>query len=305
MTGPAGDSAAFPNTAYPALFQAAAAASAGGRQAYTRLIALELLLLILGAALGAAAAFEAGLAAVLPMLAAMSFVAAAVLKVVSRERGYDRQWFDGRAVAEAVRSATWRYMMRVPPFDDDATADAAVTAALRRALEARPGLLGALATGPGETRQISPEMRAARGRTIVERLAAYRVARIADQIAWYRRKGRSHRRRSTQFFWLSLAAQLAAIGAAGLAAADPSTARYNVLGLLAAIAMAATAVSQLNRNDELSRTYGLALQELSLIDGLAEGVQTEAELATIVTDVESAISREHTLWLAKGKAAGH
>jgi uncharacterized membrane protein HdeD (DUF308 family) len=305
VAGPAGDSAAFPKTAYPALFQAAAAASAGGRQAYTRLIGLELLLLILGAALGAAAAFEAGLAAVLPMLAAMSFVAAAVLKVVSRERGYDRQWFDGRAVAEAVRSATWRYMMRVPPFDDDATADAAVTAALRRALEARPGLLGALATGPGETRQISPEMRAARGRTVKERLAAYRVARIGDQIAWYRRKGRSHRRRSTQFFWLSLAAQLAAIGAAGLAAADPSTARFNVLGLLAAIAMAATAVSQLNRNDELSRTYGLALQELSLIDGLAEGVQTEAELATIVTDVESAISREHTLWLAKGKAAGH
>lgn len=68
--------------------------------------------------------------------------------------------------------------------------------------------------------------------------------------------------------------------------------------------MAATAVSQLNRNDELSRTYGLALQELSLIDGLAEGVETETQLTSIVTDVESAISREHTLWLAKGKAAG-
>ena len=294
----------FPDAAYPALFRSAAAASASGRRAYTWLVTLELGLLILGAALGTAAAFDARLTTLLPVLAAMSFIGAAVLKVVSRDRGYDRQWFDGRAVAEAARSATWRYMMRVAPFDADDTADATLTAALRAALDARPGLLGALSAGPADTRQISREMREARNRTIAQRRDLYRAARIGDQMAWYRRKGQTHRQRSTQFFWLALAAQLAAIAAAGLVVADPSLARFNVMGLLAAIATAATAISQLHRNDELSRTYGLASQELSLIDGLAERVETEAHLTSIVTDAESAISREHTLWVAKGQGGG-
>lgn len=294
--------AELPDDVYPALFQSASAASASGRRAYTRLVALELGLLILGAALGTAAAFAPSVTALLPMLAAVSFIAAAVLKVVGRDRGYDRQWFDGRAVAEAARSATWRYMMRVPPFDDDDTADPTLTGALRAALEARPGLLGALSAGPADTRQISPAMREARARSVARRLATYRSARIGDQIAWYRRKGQVHRRRSTQFFWLALAAQLAAIAAAGVVIADPTLARFNVMGLLAAIATAATAISQLHRNDELSRTYGLALQELSLIDGVAESVETQAQLTAIVADAESAISREHTLWVAKGTA---
>jgi hypothetical protein len=296
--------AAFRDDAYPALFQSASTASASGRRAYTRLVALELGLLILGAALGTAAALDPQVLRLLPVLAAASFIAAAVLKVVSRDRGYDRQWFDGRAVAEAARSATWRYMMRVPPFDEDSTADATLTNALRGALEARPGLLGALSAGPAETRQISPAMREARARTVAQRLRMYRAARIADQMAWYRRKGQTHRRRSVQFFWLALAAQLAAIATAFVVVADPALARFNVMGLLAAIATTATAISQLHRNDELSRTYGLALQELSLIDGVAESVETQAQLTTIVSDAEGAISREHTLWVAKGTAGG-
>lgn len=298
----AGSEAEFPDEAYPALFQAAAEASAAGRRAYTRLVALELGLLILGAALGSAAAFDPRLSPILPIFAAVVFIAAAVLKVVSRDRDYDRQWFDGRAVAEAARSATWRYMMQVPPFDDDETADATLTGALRSALQARPGLHGALSSGPADTPQISDEMRDVRRRSIAKRLVMYREARIADQMTWYRRKGRTHRRRSTQFFWLALAAQLAAIAAAGLVIADAALAKFNVMGLLAAIATAATAISQLHRNDELSRTYGLALQELSLIDGLAESVDTQSDLVAIVSDAESAISREHTLWVAKGRA---
>ena len=92
---------------------------------------------------------------------------------------------------------------------------------------------------------------------------------------------------------------MGALAVAGVGLFVPDLARFNLLGLLAAIATAATAISQLNRHDELSKSYGLAFQELSLIDGLAERVEGEANLKKVVEDAESAISREHTMWIAK------
>jgi hypothetical protein len=294
----------FPYGAYPALYQAADAAAVGGQRAYVRLVGLELTLVILGAVLGSAAAFDPSLATSLPLLGALSFLAAAVLRIVSRDRRYDRQWFDARAVSETVRSATWRYMMRVPPYDQDPEAEAELAGALRTALDARPELHGALPAAPGGTRHMSQEMRLERTRPVLERRDRYRASRIGDQMAWYREKGAWHRRRSTQFFWLALAAQVGAIGVVGVGIIDPSLARFNFLGLLGAVATAATAMSQLNRHDDLSRTYGRALHELSLIDGLAEGVSTDPQLTAVVIDAEEVISREHNAWVTRGVAAG-
>ena len=293
----AADLADFPRAAYPALFQAADAAATVAQRAHVRLVAIELLLVILGAALGSAAAFDASLATVMPMFAGASFLAAAALKVVERDRRYDRQWLDARAIAETVRTTAWQYMMRVPPYDDDATADEAFATALRASLEARPNLTASLTTSPAGSRQISADMRAERARPVSERRDRYRAARLADQIAWYRRKGAGHTRRASQFFWLALAAQLGALLVAGVSTAQPALSRFNLLGVLAAIASTATAISQLNRHDDLARTYGLAFQELSLIDGLAETAKTEAALRRVVSDGEGVIAREHKLWL--------
>jgi hypothetical protein len=151
---------------------------------------------------------------------------------------------------------------------------------------------------------MSREMRLERTRPVLERRDRYRASRIGDQMAWYREKGAWHRRRSTQFFWLALAAQVGAIGVVGVGIIDPSLARFNFLGLLGAVATAATAMSQLNRHDDLSRTYGRALHELSLIDGLAEGVTTDPQLTAVVIDAEEVISREHNAWVTRGVAAG-
>ena len=127
-------------------------------------------------------------------------------------------WQDGRAVAQTVRSAAWRYMTRTPPFEDNDTAEEAFTEALRAALEARPDIVSTF-TSSGGTRQITPDMRAERGRVVRERIERYRKDRIADQIDWYRRKGRTHARRAVTYFWLALAAQVAAIGVAVVARA--------------------------------------------------------------------------------------
>jgi hypothetical protein len=288
----------FPGSGYPSTFDAADRASLDGQRAYRRLIQLELTLLVAGAALGTLGAFVSGLGPVVPVFAAAAFLLATGLKLINREREYDRQWFDGRAVAETTKALTWQYVMRVPPFEGD-DADRRFVAQLLAAVEARPRVVQAMAAiEPGEP-QITRSMRELRVADVATRRAVYRETRLADQVRWYRGRSLHHRARATRWFWLSLAAEVAGIAVALASLAISSIGQWNLLSLVAAIATAATAWSQLNRHDELSKAYALAFHELLLIDGLAETATTEEELAQVVQQGEGAISREHTMWMAK------
>src|SRR4051794_10944130 len=109
---------------FPALFQSADSASRRGRRAYLRLNGADLSLIITAAILG-------GIGTVLssswqvPVAAGALFilVLSIVIKLTIKSRRDDKDWFDGRAVAETVKTTAWRYMMRAKPFDDDVTSD--------------------------------------------------------------------------------------------------------------------------------------------------------------------------------------
>jgi hypothetical protein len=65
------------------------------------------------------------------------------------------------------------------------------------------------------------------------------------------------------------------------------------------LASATVAWGAIKRYQELAQAYGLAAQELSLIAARAPHVGTEVELARFVNDAETAISREHAMWVAR------
>lgn len=100
------------------------------------------------------------------------------------------------------------------------------------------------------------------------------------------------------FFWTSLAAQLVALVFAIGRVASPG-AELSLVGPLVAFAAAITAWTQLGRHDELSKSYALANQELLTIKSLADSLKAEEGLVDLVRDGEGAISREHTMWVAK------
>src|SRR5687768_2397246 len=105
---------------YPALFRAADAASRRARFAHTRLIGTELGLLVAAAVAGTLQSFlpetTSAWARALP---AVLLAAALIVKLANRLQRFDEQWFDGRAVAETVKTASWRYAMRVRPYDGE------------------------------------------------------------------------------------------------------------------------------------------------------------------------------------------
>jgi hypothetical protein len=103
---------------YPALYLAASDYSRDGQNTYKRSVQADLALVVAGAALGALAFLvPKDYAAAFAAVAAIVLLGSIVAKYVNKQRSDDKEWFDGRAVAESVKALTWRYMMRLEAFE--------------------------------------------------------------------------------------------------------------------------------------------------------------------------------------------
>ncbi|HXN91674.1 MAG TPA: DUF4231 domain-containing protein [Candidatus Sulfotelmatobacter sp.] len=281
---------------YPALVQAAENASNSGQRWYVSLIRADVALIIAGALAGALSSFgSTAWRQTTAVISAVTLGTGATMRWVNRSRRPNRTWFDGRAVAESIKGNSWRYMMRTEPFTGpDAQADARFIADLDDILEARSDLsIGGVQPGTG---QITQSMRHVRTEPFDARRATYISNRLSDQIAWYSDRATYHQRRAGLYFAGGLLAELLALTWAIFRIAAPSP--LNLIGVLTSIAAAATALSQLHSHDELGRRYGFAAHELDSILTLAE-TSDEKTFPGRVREAESAISREHTMWIAK------
>lgn len=242
-----------------------------------------------------------------------TFVVALVLKLVVRASGYDKDWLLGRAIAEAVKSQSWLFATRVSPYQGDDADDQfgdELGYLVRRAGDIRQSV-DRVGLHP---QQITAWMRDLRAQGLPSRLGAYSEERLTEQAKWYGDKSTHHRRRATLWFWMAIFAQVGAAVSAffaihlsgqhatpffGIPASDVGPFLLRVMSLLAALAIAVMAWTQLNRNDELARAYANGLQELGLILDRAPRVQSEDDLGHLVRDGEEIISRENRAWVAK------
>jgi hypothetical protein len=285
-------------TDYPPLFVAADAASLWGQRIHRRIIATNLILVVFAAAFAYLSTLGGDTLRVAAAIfsASVLFISLVVRKFHRRLRD-GKSWFEGRALSETTKSLTWRYMMRVPPFDDDFQADGSLINALTEISDSGTGV-EPIKSIPIDEQQITPYMRAARTLDFAGRLDRYVNERLADQIRWYSQRAAINRQREK--FWsnaITLAQIVGVISAVGVIFS--SNRWVNAISLCAAIAAAATAWSQLGQHSMLSKSYALAAKELERISDLASGAVTEDELVAAVIHGEGSVSREHTLWTAK------
>jgi hypothetical protein len=229
---------------------------------------------------------------------AIFLIGAFVAKLANRFREYDEQWFQNRAIAETIKSSTWRYMTRVEPFDgDEATANAAFTVSLQETLQTGGVFHHHLYLALPDGEPITPFMRQQRALPFPARKAFYQQGRLADQIRWYSRKADANDRYAARWFWASLGFEgLALIGAIASIAAVTD---FDAVGLFATLSAGATAWTQLGRHNELRKSYGLAAYELTFLRIAIQDADDEPVFARSVLEAEGAISREHTMWMAK------
>lgn len=289
----------FAEADYPALYLSADALSNEGQKLFVLLSRLELFLLILASGVGVAISF-AGVVGnrILAASVAVLLFGALIVRSVARSTDPSKRWFEGRAVAESVKTLAWKYMACANPMTPgNAHADDLFTGFLAEVIAEHAGL-AAPRTGPtqGLPLQITPAMRHIRTLAFEERRATYLEQRVRDQLRWYSTRAHDHKRASDFWFVTGLVSEMAAVAYAVLLVVTPSW--PNVIGLLSTFTAASATLARLRGDNEVSQRYGLAAQELAMIQHRLESSTTHT-FSERVMEAEGAISREHKMWAVK------
>lgn len=290
----------------PAVFRAADTASVVAQKMYLRLILSDLALVLVSALTTSYAVSSTQWRAVLAVVGAVCFVCGLVLTGFIIRTGYDRRWFQARAVAESAKTMAWRYMACAEPYVtdlSDAAADELLCGELESVLHEHRAIAGALGGQAATGEQITEAMRGVRRSGVDVRKTVYLRDRLDHQRCWYSDKAEFNERRSDA--WLYGIAVSQALGAAAaIALVRWPDLLFNGAGVLAALAAGFMAWLQLKQHQELSSSYGMAAHELGLIGARFHHVGSDEDLSVLVLDAENAISREHTMWVARRDVVG-
>ena len=285
----------------PALFIAADKLSRKSQREYIRSMRLSIILLALSSLLGSIAFSDLEskkwLAVITAIVTAVSLFF--ITKIESEKK--DRDWYDGRAVAESVKTKAWRYMLHSDPYTfslGDTNARASFLNSIKEIREQRSDFIAKIDPNLASKQQITDEMTRVRSMEFSDRKRLYLEDRIKDQIKWYAEKAENNKRHTDSWFRIIIYFQLTSIIGSILAIVQPDT-NINLVGVFTAFASSAIAWLQLKRYQELSNSYSLAAQELGLILEQGNSIIEANEFPKFVSDAETAISREHTLWAAR------
>jgi hypothetical protein len=291
----------FDRISFPALYRCADDASSSGQKWYIRWVTINLLLLFAGALVGSIGLTEVESKRLANTITAIIFFGAVGVTILLATRRWEKIWYAGRAVAESAKSLTWKFACAADPFPSTMSYRESVelfTTSLKELLSEHKQLAPLLA-GPNATgEQITSYMEGLRNAAVGVRRDVYLAQRVNDQQLWYARKSAANRNFRNFWFCFLVLFQMAAGGAAVLLAVYPAF-PWKAPAVFSTLASATVAWGAMKRYQELAQAYGLAAQELSLIAARATHIRTEAELARFVNDAETAISREHAMWVAR------
>lgn len=287
-----------PKLEYPALYTSADDASARAQSGFLWTIRAEyFLLLLVSLSLASKDVFKHGRFAVTILL--MILAGLFVFKIVKK---LDQDWYRCRALAESVKTLTWRFCMRAHPFVDAekiAVPKGAFRNQLRGILQSNQAIAQELITP--ESEQVTASMLEIRALGLPERITYYIANRVDDQRRWYARKSIWNRRMLRVWVVVTILIYLAA--ALALYADELG---YGWLSRffdpLIVLVTSVLGWIQMKRHSELTASYNLAAHEIGIIKGNAEAVNTETEFSDFVNEAELAFSREHTQWVARKDA---
>lgn len=276
---------------YPYLYQKANQASIKAQKYYIGGIKVYLMLLVLGALLNFSKPFVE-VSIFFP--AAIILLIGLILLVVQAFNRYDEIWYNGRAVAESVKTRTFRYMMRSEPYFDE---EHSFLQDLKDILNDNKALAEKLSVGDSY-QIVSDEMTRVRSLDWVDRMQYYLENRIDEQRSWYAKNAVWNRKQGKLWLSLMIAANGSAVIFSFLFAVWDNDYALTTEPLLVG-ASAALSWSQAKRFRELGNAYGLTVHEISLIREESGRIKTEDDFSEFVNNSENAFSREHTQWVAR------
>jgi hypothetical protein len=283
---------------FPALYRSSDKLSMDSQQHFFSVLKVHLVLLVAGAALSLVSAPKWYVA----VSQAAALLGALACSIYLFARRPDRYWYAARAVAESVKTMTWRFATKAEPFlhGDEASARQAFNGKLKAIVDQNRDVAGQL-TSHLAGLQITDRMATMRALSLDQRKALYANLRVTEQLHWYASKAAVNRRLARLFFLCLIVVNAFAVGFALLRIKFPA-APYWPTDIFVAAAASLLTWMQAKRFTELAASYALASHEISFIADQALTPPTDPEFSTFVGDAENAFSREHTQWVARKDA---
>lgn len=282
------------NSDFPGLYQSADTLSGNAQKYFFGALFSNLLLLVL-AAFASVINYPHWIAALIQCLLLLLALASSVLLAWKRP---EKLWYSGRAVAESIKTMTWRYVSRAEPFDkSDDESRSLLISRLRDVVQQNPGISNQLISHASAP-QVTDTMTQMRAEAFHQRRETYIEDRINDQLKWYNRKATFNSTAAKFFFAGLIIANLIALGCAASKIANPQF-QYFPTDVFITVAASILTWMQAKRFTELSASYALTANEIALIREEAFQLGTDEELSKFVGDAENAFSREHTQWEAR------
>lgn len=289
---------------FPGLYQAADDSSVRAQKYYLIIIGLDLVFMILGALL-AIYNFESNSAKlIIYIISGFFLITSLILTIVLKSKAYEDTWYQGRALAESVKTLAWRYCTCSELFEKSKSSEEVNAIFINRLKELAnefKELNKHLDANKISRSVISNRMESLRDLSTDKRKEVYINERIADQKKWYSKKATFNKKKYDFWFAVIVIAQFLSVVTIVALIKEPSL-NWNLVGLFTTISAAAISWLQLKQHQELKQAYTTAAQELNFIEASSKSIHNENELSKFVLDSENAISREHTLWLAQKRS---
>lgn len=235
------------------------------------------------------------------LLYAFVFVVAIVFLLVRNLWKLQQDWYRCRALAESVKTLTWRYIMHAAPFADGPSlqdARAEFRNQLYRTFDSNRATADKIDPNWSADDQITGEMDHIRTFGLDERKKYYTAHRLNDQRTWYMRKAREDNRSARNWVIAAVAAYLLAFA---LVLARIKYPDWGFWGIGPIIVFASSAIGwmQVKKFNELAAAYTVTAHEIGFIKPKLDAVDSESDFSDFINDAELAFSREHTLWIAR------
>ncbi len=287
----------------PGIYYSASEASQCAQRTFLLLIRINIGLLVLLAVISAINinSVEKQYQYLIPLSSAILMVISIVITFATDIGKYEKKWYDGRAIAESLKTLSWKFMLKAEPFFGLSKENAETKflndfKEIKNAIRPTGELFGG--NTQANEHQLTDKMKEIYASDLDTRKGTYEKNRINVQKQWYKNNSGINSSKAGRFFWVIIGFQIFTVLAAILMIFMPDS-FFNPTGLVTTTVAVVMTWMRVKQYRNLAESYGITSTELSLIEDAISNITTNEKFSSFVAESETAISREHTLWRAR------
>jgi hypothetical protein len=236
---------------------------------------------------------------VVKLINAVISLAIVVLSFVFYLYNFQGIWYNARAVAESIKTISWRYAVKAEPYNiPDIDAKKCFLETSKNIIKMNHGFQQHIESEYSSYQAIPYNMTQIRQLSLKERFTLYHNNRVLEQKNWYSNKSKFNKKRSLLFFRLLIVVSLILSTLLFLSLKDTNENSFFPTGILLSIISVLFTWIQTKKYKELEKSYALAAHEIGFIETFEDDTD-EKLFSDYVINAENAFSREHTQWIAR------